>query len=180
MVVVSVGCDPSDAEGPAQVDRAVPESTLHTHIVEPSTPTAEGLAYLRAVAQVHRQADERGAEARIRVLRQGLSLPIPAGLPEAEIMRLDLAARLGEELMSRSTTEANATSGGNSSGARVARDLLRPMLAVDNTVPLDRATARALVVLGDAAAKTGDDALAVGSYSRSIQIMSLLRQELEP
>ncbi len=92
---------------------------------------------------------------------------MPAGLAEAEILRLDLAARLGEELMS---TDA---------GARSAPELLAPMLAVERSLPLDRAIARALVVLGDAAVKTGDDALAAGSYARSIEMMSLLRQELE-
>ena len=54
------------------------------------------------------------------------------------------------------------------------------MLAPERSLPLDRATARALVVLGDAAISTGDDALAAGSYARAIRMMSLLRQELEP
>jgi hypothetical protein len=60
------------------------------------------------------------------------------------------------------------------------RDLLFPMLAPERSLPLDRASARALVVLGDAAAQLHDDALAAGSYARAIRVMSLLRQELEP
>lgn len=168
LALAPVACDPSDDATTTEPARRVPDATLRTHAVAPSTPTAEGLAYLRAVAHVHARADELRGEARVRALREGLALPVPAGLAEAEIVRLDLAARLGEELVT--TPE----------GAVAARDLLTPMLAVERSLPLDRAAARALVVLGDAAAKTGDDALAAGSYARSIEVMSLLRQELEP
>lgn len=161
------GCDPSGDE-PGTTQRQVPDATLRVHSIEPGQPSPEGLAYLRTVADAHGQADARSGEGRIQVLQQALSRPIPAGLPEAEILRLDLAARLGEEMMS------------SRHGARAARELLVPMLEVKRSLPLDRATARALVVLGDAAAKTGDDALAAGSYARSIEMMSLLRQELEP
>lgn len=161
------GCDPSDDAG-APVSRRAPDDTLHVHVVAPSTPTAEGLAYLRAMADVHDRADEVQGEQRVQALRRGFALPVPAGLAEAEVVRLDLAARLAGELMA------------TPQGAIAARDLLVPMLAVERSLPLDRATARALVMLGDAAAKTGDDALAVGSYARSIEIMSSLRQELEP
>lgn len=170
LVLGSLACDPSD-DAATSGPRRVPDATLRTHAVAPGTPTAEGLAYLRAMAQAHEQADAAHGEARVDRLRQGLALPVPAGLPEAEILRLDLAARLGEELLAASP---------GPTGAIATRDLLAPMLAVERSLPLDRATARALVVLGDAAAKTGDDALAAGSYARSIEVMSLLRQELEP
>ncbi len=162
-----VACDPSD-DAAAPVARRVPDATLRVHVVAPSTPTDEGLAYLRAMADVHDRADRARGEDRLQTLRQGLSLPVPAGLAEAEVLRLDLAARLADELM---TTPH---------GAPTARELLAPMLDVERSLPLDRATARALVVLGDAAVATGDDALAAGSYARSIEIMSSLRQELEP
>ncbi len=164
----AVACDPSGGDAPSASERRVPDATLRTHAIAPSTPTPEGLAYLRSVTEVHERADAQDGEARVRALREGLALPVPAGLAEAEIVRLDVAARLGEELMQ------------TPQGARTARDLLSPMLSVDKSLPLDRASARALVVLGDAAAKTGDDALAAGSYARSIEVMSLLRQELEP
>lgn len=167
LVLAPLGCDPSGDADDAALRRA-PDARLRTHVVAPSTPTAEGLAYLRAVADAHGQADAEHGDARVRWLRQGLALPVPAGLAEAEIVRLDLAARLAEELMTRPE------------GAAAARDLLAPMLAVERSLPLDRATARALVVLGDAAVAVGDDALAAGSYSRSIEVMSLLRQELTP
>jgi hypothetical protein len=165
-----LACDPG-GDAATSGPRRGPDATLRTHAVAPSHPTAEGLAYLRAVARAHEQADAAQGEARVEHLRQGLALPVPAGLGEAEILRLDLAARLGEELLAASP---------GSSGAVAARELLAPMLAVDRSLPLDRAAARALVVLGDAAARTGDDALAAGSYARSIEVMSLLRQELEP
>lgn len=168
LALASGACDPSEGTTTTETGRRVPDATLRTHAVAPSTPTAEGLAYLRAVAAAHERADGLRGDGRVQALREGLSLPVPAGLAEAEILRLDLAARLGEELM------------GTPEGSATARDLLAPMLAVERSLPLDRATARALVVLGDAAAKTGDDALAAGSYARSIELMSLLRQELEP
>ena len=164
----TVACDPSDPGERATASARSPDATLRTHVVAPSSPTAEGLAYLRAVADVHDRADQAQGETRVRVLREGLGVPVPAGLAEAEIVRLDLAARLGEALLD------------TPHGARAARDLLGPLVAVERSLPMDRATARALVVLGDAAAKTGDDALAAGSYARSIEVMSLLRQELEP
>ncbi|MCX4245048.1 hypothetical protein [Paraliomyxa miuraensis] len=178
LVVWALGlaaCDPSTGGGnasPRAVERGGPDDTLRTHIIEPSTPTDEGLVYLRAIADVHERADALAGEARVDALRAGLGVPVPAGLAEAEILRLDLAARLGEELMQAPR------------GAAAARELLGPMLAVERSLPLDRATARALIVLGDAAVRTGDDALAAGSYARSIEVMSLLsqelRQELEP
>lgn len=164
----TVACDPGDPGDRSAASARSPDATLRTHVVAPSSPTAEGLAYLRAVADVHDRADQAQGEARVRVLREGLGVPVPAGLAEAEIVRLDLAARLGEALLD------------TPHGARAARDLLGPLVAVERSLPMDRATARALVVLGDAAAKTGDDALAAGSYARSIEVMSLLRQELEP
>ena len=168
LVAPIAGCDP-DADETAPQERRGPDATLRTHLVEPGEPTAEGLAYLRAMADAHAKADEREGEARIGVLRRALAQPVPAGLHEAEIVRLDVAARLGEELIE-----------GGPHGAQAARELLAPMLGVERSLPLDRATARALVVLGDAAVRSGDDALAAGSYARSIEMMSLLRQELEP
>lgn len=162
-----VGCDPG-ADEPALEERRVPDATLRTHIIAPSEPTSEGLAYVRSMAGAHSDADATEGEARIQVLRSALAQPVPAGLAEAEVLRLDVAARLGEELMK------------SRQGARAARELLTPMLDVKRSLPLDRATARALVVLGDAAVQTGDDALAAGSYARSIEMMSLLRQELTP
>lgn len=165
---VGIGCD-SDGDEPAVAEeRRVPDATLRTHIIEPGEPTPEGLAYVRAMADAHARADDARGEARLQVLRRALAQPVPEGLAEAEILRLDAAARLGEELMT------------SPHGARAARELLAPMLRVERSLPLDRATARALVVLGDAAVQTGDDALAAGSYARSIEMMSLLRQELEP
>ncbi|MBL4686306.1 MAG: hypothetical protein JKY37_17055 [Nannocystaceae bacterium] len=92
---------------------------------------------------------------------------MPGGLGEAEILRLELAASLAETLLARPA------------GATVAHDLLAPMLKVERSLPMDRATARALIALGDASVRTGRDALAAGSYGRAIRVMSLLRQELE-
>lgn len=160
-----IGCDGGSAPEPTE---SAVNPTLRVHEVLPSTPTAEGLAYVRAIAQAHRQADALPGQPGRAVLRAALAEPVPSDLPEAEILRLETATRLAEDLLKES-----------GEGTRVARDVLAPMLAPSRSLPLDRTTARALVVLGDAAAKTGDDALAAGSYARAIRMMSILRQELE-
>ncbi len=101
-------------------------------------------------------------------MRRALALPVPAGLDEAPILRLELASALCEDLMQRP------------GGAELAVDLLAPMLDPSRALPLDRVTARALVRLGDAAREVGRDALAAGSYARAIRVLSMLRQEAEP
>jgi len=144
------------------------DTRLRTHAISPSVPTPQGLAYLEAIADAHARADAAAdAEDRAAALRQGLAQPLPADLPEAEPLRLELAARLCETLAEQP------------SGVPVALDLLAPMLDPERSLPVDRASARALVVLGDLAVEAGDDALAAGSYMRAIRVMSLLRQELE-
>lgn len=153
-----------DAEAPSPGE---PDARLSTHAVEPSTPTPAGLAYVESVAAVQTEAETFSGPTRVRALQRGMALPVPAGLAEAEILRLDLAASLGEALLEQPD------------GAYTAIDLLRPMVDVEDSLPLDRASARALITLGDAAAQVEDDALAAGSYARAIRLMSLLRQELE-
>ena len=125
------------------------------------------MAYVRAVADVLRRAEAAEGDERVQILRRGLSLPVPAGLPEAEILRMELAATLGETLVERPH------------GSQVAYDLLAPMLPVERSLPMDRATARALIALGDAAVDLERDAVAAGSYARALRMMSLLRAELE-
>jgi hypothetical protein len=163
MLAMSAACIPEDAPPAGR-----PDARVQTHVVLPSTPTPAGLAYIEAVAGVHTRADAASEAAAVSILRGGLALPVPAGLGEAEILRLELATRLAQTLLQ------------TSEGVPVAIDVLSPMLRPGDSLPLDRATARALVVLGDAAGKSGNDALAAGSYARAIRVMSLLRQELEP
>lgn len=171
---IAAGCDPSGETGtPSERGAKAPSedpldyADLVVHAVEPGEPTPEGLAYVRAVADVMAKADAAPSDdERISVLRRGLALPVPAGLGEAEILRLELAATLAETLLERPE------------GAQVAHDMLMPMLKTERSLPLDRASARALVALGDASVKTGRDALAAGSYARSLRMMSMLRQEL--
>ncbi|MEM6295446.1 MAG: hypothetical protein AAGA54_29500 [Myxococcota bacterium] len=176
VLVVVTGCDDGSASSDAEVRNAdahassvgsavKPDGTLKTHEIVPSTPTAEGLAYIEAVADVLRSADGQDGEARIATLRRGMALQVPADLPEAEILRLQLATRIAEAQLQADPTAA--------------RDQLAPMLDPKRSIPLDRASAQALIVLGDAATRTGDDALAAGAYARSIRMMSILREELE-
>jgi hypothetical protein len=151
-----------------RAEEGSPDPRLRSHAITASAPTSQGLAYLEAIAAAHARADlATDADDRAAALRQGLALPVPADLPEAEPLRLELAARLCETLAEEP------------SGVPVALDLLAPMLEPERSLPVDRASARALVVLGDLAVLAGDDALAAGSYMRAIRMMSLLRQELE-
>ncbi len=169
------GCDDGDAPAEGEVanvevseaSAAQPDATLKTHEIVPSTPSAGGLAYIQAVAAIHREADGQSGEAQVATLQRGLDLDVPAGLPEAEILRLELASRIAITWLE--TPE----------GAAKAKGLLAPMLVPSRSVPLDRSSAEALVLLGDAASRTGDDALAAGTYARSIRMMRILREELE-
>ena len=161
-VLACVGCSAEQPEGGS------PDARLQTHAVIAGDATAEGLAYIESIADVHRRADaspDRSAE----ILREGLEVSLPPNDGgELEILRLELAARLCENLHEQP------------GGAAEAVEVLSPMLSPERSLPLHRSTARALVALGDAAVKTGDDALAAGSYMRAIRMMSMLREELEP
>jgi len=158
------GCDPDASDEVL----ATPDARIAIHRVESGAPTREGLAFIDAVARIHGEVDAAtDMERKVAALRRGLALPVPANLPEAEVLRLELATRLGETLA------------GRAEGVAVGLDLLEPMLDPERSLPLDRATARALVTLGDLAVKAGDDALAAGSYARAIRVMSSLRKEIE-
>ncbi len=170
-----VGCDQGSDEpaevanevtAAAQLSERAPDARLQTHEIVASTPSAEGLAYIQAVAASHREADSLQGDARMATLERGLDLAVPTGLPEAEILRLELASRIASEWIGRGKADK-------------ARALLVPMLDPGRSIPLDRSSAEALVLLGDAATRTGDDALAAGTYARSIRMMSILRQEIE-
>jgi len=172
------GCDESSKEpglepgvatqevAVAEARTAEPDARLQTHEIVASTPTTAGLAYIQAVAAAHREADAQQGDTRMATLQRGLDLAVPSGLPEAEILRLELASRIASEWIDRGDADK-------------ARTLLVPMLDPARSVPLDRSSAEALVLLGDAATRTGDDALAAGTYARSIRMMSILRQEIE-
>lgn len=162
MISTSTGCD----SAPVPQARR-PDPRVVVHAVEPSSPTPEGLAYMVQMADVMEDAASQSGVERVATLKEALALPVPGGLAEAEILRLEAATALAETMMEQPE------------GAPVARDLLHGMLGVERSLPMDRVTARALATLGDAAAKTGDDALAAGSYARAVRVMSLLRQELE-
>jgi hypothetical protein len=103
----------------------------------------------------------------LAILEAALELALPPGDGTAEVLQLGLLARWG--------TEVGIDRGGNER----ARDRLATALDPDRSLPLDTETAHALIVLGDVAAATGDDALAVGSYARALRLLSMLREELE-
>ena len=166
--------------GCVESDEAVlPDATVQVHKALPATPSAAGLAYAKTLAGVHERADEaesRGASPSelASVLRDGVELAIPEPLRAGDnrlesdigVLRLELLARYCEHLVK--VPDA----------APEVQRLLEPVVASRRSLPLDRATGRALVVLGHAAYENGDDAMAVASYARAIRVMTMLQQEL--
>ena len=136
------------------------------HEVERTPPSEQGLAYVRALAAAHREADvAEEATQRIAPLKRALQRPAPPSFGDGELLRLELAARLCETYLELGRPAQ-------------ALETLGPMLQVERSLPLDRASAHALVIFGDAARAAGDDALAAGSYARAVQVMGLLREQL--
>ncbi len=144
------------------------DTRLETHAVLPGKPTAEGLAYVQAIAKAHQAADEIAEpKQRFDSLLAALELQAPAADGTAELLRYELLARTAELMLELGEAER-------------ARALLEPQLGTATSLPLDRAAARCLVALGDAAAQTGDHVLAMGTYARSLEMLSLLLEEVEP
>jgi hypothetical protein len=159
----------SEGEGdPA--GRSELDTRLVAHAVVEGRPSAAGLAYLEQVVAAHRDADAIADPlARAERLLAALELPIPEGDGTAEIAALELAARAAEALLEAKSAEADA---------RVVA-LLGPLLPTERSLPIDRASARCLVALGDAAARTGDHGSAMGSYARALEMLSLLLEEVD-
>ena len=138
---------------------------LETHALEPGTPSTEGLAYVEALASAHERADA-DAEGGLTALLDALELERPVNDGVAEQMHYELLARAAEQLLARGDSEQ-------------ALELLEPRLAPSTSLPIDRAAARGLVALGDAAAHTGDLPLAMSSYARALDMLTLLLEEAE-
>ncbi len=155
-------CDNDASEPASRID-----TRLETHSLLPGAPSEQGLAYIEAAANAHREADAiRDPEARAERLLIPLEAQRPADDGIAELAELELIARAAESLL-----EAGQH-------ARV-RELLEARVASDRSLPIDRSSARCLIALGDAAAKDGDHALAMGSYARALEMLSLLMEEIE-
>ena len=129
-------------------------------------PTAAGLAYVEAAARTHEQADA-AADGGIEVLLAAVELERPNGDGIAEQVHYELLARSAELLVAQGEGER-------------ALELLTQRLAPTLSLPVDRAAARCLVSLGDAAGQTGDLSLAMGSYARALDMLTLLLEEMEP
>jgi hypothetical protein len=144
------------------------DTRLVTHATLPSKPSAAGLAYVQAVAAAHASADRiADSKARIDHLLTALDREPPALDGTAELLHYELLARTAELLLETGEAERVLT-------------LLEPWVGTAISLPIDRASARCLVAVGDAAAQTGDHALAMGSYARSLEMLSLLLEEAEP
>jgi hypothetical protein len=155
-----VACTDENEAAPTSVD-----TRLETHVPLDGEPTAAGLAYVQALATAHQQADRDPANALAILLAAGEHTP-PAGDGTAERLHYELLARTAELLLAQ--------------GDEVrALKLLAPHLAPELSLPVDRASARCLVALGDAAARGGDHALAMGSYARALEMLTLLLEEVE-
>lgn len=162
-LALSLGCqeDPEPASGGL-------DTRLETHAVALDRPSAAGLAYLDHALAAQREADALGEPlARAERLLAALERPPPAGDGAAEVAELGLLARASESLLAAGAD------------ARVV-ELLAERLPTARSLPIDRAAARCLVALGDAAARSGDHALAMGSYARALDMLTLLMEEVEP
>ena len=159
----SSACTDEQDEAPtSQLD-----TRLETHAVLPGQPSAEGLAYVQAMADAHRQADRSSShEAQLEILHAALELEPPARDGTAELLHYELVARTAELHLARDQHQQ-------------ALDLLAPRLEPTRSLPIDRAAARCLVNLGDAAAALGDHGLAMSSYARALEMLTLLLEEVE-
>lgn len=159
LALSSSGCaDPQRSEGEL-------DTRLETHAVVAGTPSAAGLAYVEAIARAHEQADA-DVDGGLERLLDAVALERPVGDGVAELMHYELLARAAELLVARGESER-------------AVELLDERLAPSVSLPVDRAAARCLVALGDAAAHTGDLSLAMGSYARALDMLTLLLEEVE-
>jgi hypothetical protein len=154
-------CDSPSSEGRLDTE-------VRVHVIEPSTPTAEGLAYVARIAEVHRRAQSMPPGRRPELYREALRIEAPDGVGEAEILRLGLTIAAAETLMVMPERRAEAY--------RLLSEELRP----ERSLPLDESSARALVTLGDVAEKLGHKDAAVSSYARAVRLMGMLREEIEP
>lgn len=144
------------------------DTRLETHAVALGQPSAEGLAYLDHTLAAHREADALTEPlAQAERLLAALEQPPPRGDGAAELAEFALLARASESLLAAGAD------------ARVV-ELLAERLPTSRSLPIDRAAARCLVSLGDAAARSGDHALAMGSYARALDMLTLLMEEVEP
>lgn len=170
MALLMLGLSTLACEGERERDEARAsklDTRLVSHAVLDAQPSAAGLAYLEQVVAAHREADAIAEPlARAEPLITALDLSVPERDGMAEIAALELAARASESLLA------------GEADTRVLA-LLGPMLPTERSLPIDRASARCLVALGDAAARTGDHALAMGSYARALEMLSLLLEEVD-
>jgi tetratricopeptide (TPR) repeat protein len=153
-------CTDEPEDAPKSVD-----TRLETHVPLDGEPTVEGLAYVKAIASAHQQADEHPDNA-LTILLAAVERTPPVGDGPAERLHYELLARTAELLLAQGKDIQ-------------ALKLLAPRLDPETSLPVDRATARCLVALGDAAAQGGDHAMAMGSYARALEVLTLLLEEVE-
>lgn len=167
LLAVALSLGVSACSGEPEAPRASVDTRLATHLPLDGQPTAEGLAYVQAIAAAHQQADRSSdPAAALNILVAAVERTPPAGDGTAERLHYELLARTAELMLAQ--------------GDEVrAHELLAPRLDPERSLPLDRATARCLVALGDAAARNGDQALAMGSYARALEVLTLLLEEVE-
>jgi len=148
-----------------------PDARLITHTAQLDEGTEAQREWIDGVVEAHERADEALAANKLNeaigilrtALDQGESIH-RATRGAAEVVQLDLAARVAELLL-----EAER--------AREAVMVIEPLVEPERSLPRDRASARAMVVLGDAARAEGDHVLAVGSYARALELMSRLARD---
>jgi hypothetical protein len=171
-VIGSAGC------GAEPSGSGAPDTALLTHVVDLARADAEGLAFMERAAEAHEAADAAHAAGAPGQALKSLDAvwqraPLTFAGPNAgvvEIVVFELLARRAELAVEIADPGL----------ARDMLETLRPLLSPAQSLPRDRASARALVGLGDVARLAGDDRLAVESYARAIDLMAILMEDVKP
>ena len=166
LLFAAATCSPGEPDG-TSADRPPLDTRLEVHSVLEGEPTSAGLQYVRAIADAHRRADRSSdRDTEVEILVAALAIDAPPGDGTAEVLHFELLARTADALLQQDHPET-------------ALSLLEHAAGPSMSLPIDRSSARCLVSLGDAAARTGDQALAMGSYTRSLEMLSLLLEEVD-
>lgn len=132
----------------------------------------EARKFILKIIDTHRSADRAISDQEVlKILTQGVieAPPVQSSTSGRQFLRL-----LQLELLVRYAESAQKA---NIPGERLVEQL-QQVLRPDLSLPLDKVAADALIRLGGAAESTGQDALAMASYRRAIDLMTRLSKKI--